>query len=156
MGIVIRHRVNRVLGAVEQSLDESHHNGHLIPTCLTVPLATKGFCMTKADSVTAATGYSIALPYGDAQFNAHDLVDYIRSFTPPRDYIIIGKQKDALVRHRKKTSLDYWLRRRSRRPDTMQAVDSVVYALVATKLFVLESDLLCPESHRHCKGLRLV
>jgi len=97
----------------------------------------------------------IDLPYGGAQFNEHDLVDYIRGFTPPRDYIIIGKQKDVLARHRKKTSLDYWLRRRSRHPDTLQAVDSVIDALIATKLFVVENDLFCPESHRFCKGLRL-
>jgi hypothetical protein len=111
--------------------------------------------MTKAHSLTAATGYAVVLPYGDVQLNAHDLVDYIRSFTPPRDYIIIGKQRDTLARHRKKTSLDYWLRQRSRHPNTMQAVDKVVHALIATKLF-REYDLLCPESHRYCKGLRLV
>jgi hypothetical protein len=96
----------------------------------------------------------IDLPYGDAQFNEHDLVDYIRSLKPPRNYIIIGKQKDALVNHRKKTSLDYWLRQRSRRPNTMQAVESVIDDLVATGLFERDEHLFCPESRRYCKALR--
>jgi len=97
----------------------------------------------------------IDLPYGGAQFNEHELVGYIRSFSPPRDYIIVGKPRDALATHRKKASLDYWLRQRSRHPDTMQAVDSVIDDLVATGLFVAEDRLLCPESGRYCKGLRL-
>jgi hypothetical protein len=96
----------------------------------------------------------IDLPYGDGQFDERDLVDYIRSFRPPRNYIIIDKQKDALANHRKKTSLDYWLRQRSRRPDTMQAVESVIEYLVATGLFERDDHLLCPESRRYCKGLR--
>ena len=96
----------------------------------------------------------IDLPHGGGpRFNEHDLVDYLRA---SRDYIIIGAQKDVLAKHHKPNSLDYWLRKRSRRPDTMQAVDSVIDALVATGLFTKEDSLLCPDSGRKCKGLRLV
>jgi len=37
----------------------------------------------------------------------------------------------------------------------MQAVDCVIDDLVATGLFVAQDRLLCPDSHRYCKGLRL-
>jgi hypothetical protein len=98
----------------------------------------------------------IGLPLGGgAVFNEHDLVDYIRAFRPPRDYIIIGADKVVLAKHRKPHSLDYWLRQRSRNQNTMQAVSSVINDLVATGLFVVEDDLTCPDSHRRCKGLRL-
>lgn len=98
----------------------------------------------------------IDLPYGGgARFDEQDLVDYIRSFTPTRDYIIIGKQTDVLAKHRKKYSLDYWLRQRCPNRDTMQAVGSVIDALVATGLFVADDHLLCPDSRGYCKGLRL-
>ncbi len=96
----------------------------------------------------------IALPHGGNQFNEHDLVDYIRSFKPQRDYIIIGKERTVLARHRKKMSLDYWLRQRSPYEDTMQAVDSIVDALVTTGLFVRDKRP-CPESRRDCNALRL-
>ena len=98
----------------------------------------------------------IDLPYGGgAQFNEYDLVDYIRASHPARDYVIIGAQKDRLVRHHKPHSLDYWLRKRSGRPNTMQAVGSIIDALVATGLFTKEDNLVCPDSGRKCKGLRL-
>jgi hypothetical protein len=98
----------------------------------------------------------IDLPHGGAQFNEHDLVDYIRASRPPRDYIIQGHVKTTLANHPKRHSLDYWLRdHHSRHPDTMQAVTSVIDALVATGLFVAEEELLCPDSGRHCKGIRL-
>src|ERR1019366_992142 len=93
---------------------------------------------------------------GGAQFNENDLLDHIRASHPPRDYIIIGAQKDVLAKHHKPNSLDYWLRKCSRRPDTMQAVDSVIDALVATGLFTKEDNLPCPDSGRKCKGLRIV
>jgi hypothetical protein len=96
----------------------------------------------------------ITLPHGGTQFNQHDLVDYIRSFKPQRDYIIIGKEQTVLARHRKKMSLDYWLRQQSRYQDTMQAVDSVIDALVTTGLFARDKRL-CPESRRDCNALRL-
>jgi len=98
----------------------------------------------------------IGLPFGGgAVFNEHDLVDYIRAFRPPRDYIIIGASKVVMAKHRKPHSLDYWLRQRSRNRNTMQAVTSVIDDLIAARLFVVEDDLPCPDSHRRCKGLRL-
>jgi hypothetical protein len=98
----------------------------------------------------------VDLPHGGGtQINEHDLVDFIRASCPPRNYIIGGASKLALAKHPKKHSLDYWLRQRSRYQDTMQAVPSVIAALVATGLFVAEDELLCPDTHRRCKGLRL-
>jgi hypothetical protein len=98
----------------------------------------------------------INLPYsGGSQFDEHDLVDYIRAFAPTRDYIIRGAQTVSLANHTKHFSLDYWLRKRCPRQDTMQAVDRVIDDLVNTGLFVRDDNLLCPESHERCKGLRL-
>lgn len=98
----------------------------------------------------------IDLPHGGgARFNEHDLVDFVLAFEPPRNYIIIGASHVTLARYQKKDTLDYWLRGRSRRRDTTQAVESVIDALVSTGLFVDEENLLCPESHRRCRGLRL-
>lgn len=99
----------------------------------------------------------IDLPHGGGvRFNEHDLVDYIRASRPPRDYIIQGQVKTTLSKHPKQHSLDYWLRKHySRHPNTMQAVTSVIDALVATGLFFAEEKLLCPDSRRYCKGVRL-
>lgn len=98
----------------------------------------------------------IDLPHGGgARVNEHDLVDFVLAFKPPRDYIILGASHVALAKYHKKHSLEYWLRQRSQYRDTTQAVESVIDALVATGLFVAEDKLLCPESHRKCKGLRL-
>lgn len=98
----------------------------------------------------------IDLPHGGgARINEHDLVDFVLAFKPPRNYIILGASHVALAEYHKKHTLDYWLRQGSRHPDTTQAVESVIDALVATGLFVDEEKLLCPESHRICRGLRL-
>jgi hypothetical protein len=97
--------------------------------------------------------FMIGLPYG-GHFDADKLVDYIRA--SGRDYIIQGQQKAALAIHTKPKSLDYWLRQFAPNPNTKQAEVSVVNALLATGLFVADSHLLCPDSHRKCKGLRLV
>lgn len=99
----------------------------------------------------------IYLPHGaGGRFRERDLVDYIRASRPSRDYIIQGQTNIARAKHPKPKSLDYWLRQFSRNPDTKQAVTSVIDALVATGLFVVVSKLRCPDSHRYCKGIRLV
>ncbi|BBL76346.1 hypothetical protein [Methylomagnum ishizawai] len=95
----------------------------------------------------------IDLPYG-GRFDEHGLVAHIRA--SGRDYIIQGQQKGALAEHPKPHSLDYWLRQFARNPDIKQAENSVMDALVATGLFVVEHHLTCPDSGRPCKGLRLV
>ena len=97
----------------------------------------------------------IDLPYGGGgQFDEHELVDHIRA--SGRDYIIQGQTAVARAKHPKQRSLDYWLRQFSRNPDTKQAVNSAIDALVATGLFVVINKLRCPDSHNHCKGIRLV
>ena len=98
----------------------------------------------------------IDLPHGGgARFNEHDLVDFVLSFKPLRKYIIIGASHVALAKYRKKNTLDYWLRGQTQYRDTTQAVETVIKELVATGLFVDEEQLLCPESHKKCRGLRL-
>jgi hypothetical protein len=98
----------------------------------------------------------IDLPHGGgARISEHELVDFVLAFRPPRNYIILGASHVALAKYHKKNTLDYWLRGRSRYRDTAQAVESVIDALVATGLFADEEKLLCPESHKKCRGLRL-
>lgn len=95
----------------------------------------------------------INLPYGGA-FDEHDLVDHIRA--SGRDYIIQGQQTVSHDEHTKPKSLDYWLRQFGNSPNTKQAENSVLDALVDTGLFEIISNLLCPDSSEPCKGLRLV
>ena len=98
----------------------------------------------------------IPLPHGGpgAAFDAADLVRHVQS--SGRDYIIQGQINCKLDDHRKPSSLDVWLRKNyAATPDTKQAVNQVVKALVETGLFKVERNLICPDSGRPCKGLRL-
>ena len=94
----------------------------------------------------------IYLSYGGA-FNEHDLVAHIRA--SGRDYIIQGQQAVSLDEHTKPQSLDYWLRQFGNNPNTKQADNNVLNALVATGLFEIIINLDCPDSGKRCKGLRL-
>jgi len=99
----------------------------------------------------------IELPYGEprAGFHVSQLITHIRS--TGRDYIIQGQQHCTSDEHTKPQSLDMWLRREcAGRPDTCQAVNQVVDALVATGRFEVVKGLACPNSGRRVKGLRLV
>jgi len=95
----------------------------------------------------------IRLSYG-GQFDEQTLIEYIRS--TGRDYIVQGQQACALADHTKPNSLDYWLRQLAPKPDTKQADNTVIRHLVHTGLFKVADDLLCPDSGRLCKGVRLV
>jgi len=98
----------------------------------------------------------IVLPHGGpaASFPVHALVAYIRN--TGRDYIIQGQQQCSLAAHTKRHSLDSWLRKNyARNPDTKQAVNRVIVDLVSTGLFTVQR-LICPDSGRICKGIRLV
>ncbi len=95
----------------------------------------------------------IALPYS-GQFDEYDLLDHITA--SGRDYIIQGQQAAARANYTKPHSFDYWLRRLGHNADTKQAENSVLAALVATGLFVIVDDLLCPGSGIRCKGIRVV
>jgi hypothetical protein len=95
----------------------------------------------------------IDLPYG-GEFDEHDLVNHIRG--TGRDYIIQGQQAVSRDEHTKLQSPDYWLRQFGKNPNTKQAENSVLDALVATGLFEIIKNLRCPESGNQCKGLRLV
>ena len=98
----------------------------------------------------------IELPHGGpgAGFRVSALAAHIRS--TGRDYIIQGQQHCALQGHTKPNSLDVWLRQNcTGQKDTKQAVNKVIEVLVATGYFEV-ARLLCPDSGRRCKGLRLV
>lgn len=95
----------------------------------------------------------IELPYG-GQFDEQALIAYIKA--SGRNYIIQGQQAASYANHTKPQSLDYWLRQFASNCDTKQAENSVLDALVATGLFRIENCLVCPDSGRQCKGLRLV
>ena len=98
----------------------------------------------------------INLPYGGqgAKFDSGLLIDHIKS--SGRDYIIQGQTHETLSNHKKPHSLDYWLRIRfTENRDTNQATNEVIDQLVDTGVFVIEGKLLCPDSGRNCKGIKL-
>src|SRR5436190_23392175 len=95
----------------------------------------------------------IALPQG-GEFDEAALVERIVAMG--RGYIIQGQQNVSLAEHTKPDSLDFWLRRNGAvNQDTKQAENEVLDALVATGLFEVVPEPLCPNSGTHCKGLRL-
>ena len=92
----------------------------------------------------------IDLTYGGT-FNEQHLLDYINQ--SGRNYIIQGQENCTLQNHPKPQSLDYWLRQFADKPDMKQADNEVVAALIATGLFTLSNNLICPTSDQRCKGL---
>ena len=95
----------------------------------------------------------VDLPYG-GEFDESALVAYIRA--SDHDYIIQGQQAVSLADHTKPHSLDFWLRQFASNPNTKQAENSVLDALVATGLFRISGGLVCPDTGRQCKGLCLI
>jgi len=99
----------------------------------------------------------IKLPHGGkgAGFYVSQLKTHIRS--TGRDYIIQGQQHCTREAHTKRHSLDVWLREGfANNKDIAQAVNQVIQALVATGQFEVDEHLLCPDSGRRVKGLRLL
>ncbi len=98
----------------------------------------------------------VKLPEGgpSAACDVKDLVRYFQSRA--MTYIVIGAQKDILAKHKKRYSLDYWLRVNcTERSDTMQATTEMVDLLVGTGLFCRDDEVLDPCTGRLVKGLRL-
>src|SRR5579871_2199752 len=78
----------------------------------------------------------VRLPFGGAgaSFDAIELVRYLKE--GGRSFIVQGAANCRLAAHKKRQSLDYWLRRNfTRKQDTKQAVNEVMDQLVATRLF---------------------
>jgi hypothetical protein len=93
------------------------------------------------------------LPYSNNSFNPDDLKEYIRR--TGRNFIIQGQVACRRADHPKPSSLDCWLRDNyAKNPDTKQAVNEVIAALVNTGEFT-EGDFICPDSGRRCKGVRI-
>lgn len=95
----------------------------------------------------------VELPYG-GQFDIQDLIAHIEM--SGRDFIIQGQQSVSRENHSKHLSLDYWLRQFADNPDTKQAENSVLDALVQTGAFESVERLICPDTGKYCKGVRLV
>jgi len=95
----------------------------------------------------------IETDYG-AVFEETDLINYIRQ--SGRNYIIQGQTACVKRDHPKPGSLDYWLRQFGKHPDTKQADNNLMAALVATGLFTESNNLICPDSSNPCKGLVIV
>ena len=95
----------------------------------------------------------IYFPYGHAEFDSDDLVMHV--LQSPRNYIIQGQAMCDRKDHRKPHSLDCWLRDNyASKPDTKQAVDKIIDALLATGDF-MEGKFKCPDSKRNCQGIKL-
>lgn len=97
----------------------------------------------------------IELPEGGpgASCNVIDLVEYIKG--SGRNSIVIGAQKDVLDRHKKRYSLDYWLRDNcTERKDTMQATHELVDRIVGTKL-LYRAKVIDPHTGKSVNGLLL-
>jgi len=96
----------------------------------------------------------INLPYGNNNFNTDDLKNYIIS--SGRNYIIQGQINCKRSEHTKPSSLDCWLRDNYvDHPDTRQAVNEVIYALINTREFE-EGNFPCPDSGRSCRGIKII
>jgi hypothetical protein len=98
-------------------------------------------------------GDMIETNYG-AVFEESNLVDYIKK--SGRNYIIQGQTACSMHDHPKPNSLDYWLRQFGKNPNTKQADNDLMTALVATGLFRESKHLICPDSGNPCKGLVIV
>jgi hypothetical protein len=96
----------------------------------------------------------ISLPYGNNTFNSDDLKDYIRM--TGRNYIIQGQVACRREVHPKPSSLACWLRDNyAQYPDTKQAVNEVIDALVNTGEFE-EGKFSCPDSGNMGKGIKII
>ena len=96
----------------------------------------------------------ICLPFGNNTFNSDDLINHI--IASGRNYIIQGQVNCRRINHQKPSSLDCWLRDNyAENPDTKQAVNEVISALVETGDFE-EGVFVCPDSGNNCKGIRIV
>jgi hypothetical protein len=97
---------------------------------------------------------AITLPYGDNEFNSEDLKKYIKG--TGRAFIIQGQTQCRREVHPKPSSLDCWLRDNyAKNPDTKQAVNEVIKALVQDTGEFVEGKFSCPDSGIRCKGIRI-
>lgn len=92
----------------------------------------------------------IQLPYG-GEFSVSQLIKHMKK--EGLEYIIQGQQAVALKDHKKKKSLDYWLRTFGMNKDQKQASHKIIMALVETGRFDFSRNLKCPETGRLCRGL---
>lgn len=119
-----------------------------------LPMQDCSFCKPRSQpEPKKANGSMIMLPYGNNSFNPDDLKEYIRR--TGTNFIIQGQVACRRADHPKPSSLDCWLRDNyAQNPDTKQAVNEVIAALVNTGEFT-EGDFICPDSGRKCKGVRI-
>ncbi len=97
----------------------------------------------------------ITLPYGgnNVFFEINDLKKYF--IKEKISFLIIGSSHVSLKNHKKKNSLDVWLRKNivgDTAKNTCQSVNSVVDQIIATKFFTV-NICICPITNRNCKAL---
>jgi carbamoylphosphate synthase small subunit len=97
----------------------------------------------------------ITLPHGGnkASFEIEDLVKYFQD--KKLHFMVIGSSRVSYSKHKKKQSLDVWLRKYGAKgiaKDTCQSVNSVIKQIVSTGFFMLEIRK-CPTTQRNCKAL---
>lgn len=88
------------------------------------------------------------------EFDEMELVNYIHE--SGQNYIIQGQQNVSQNDHTKANSLDFWLRPFGGNPDTTQADNLVLDALVDTGLFEIDMQLQCPITGERCKGIKII
>ena len=98
----------------------------------------------------------INLPHGGsgAGFSIKELVQHFN--TNNLNYIIIGNSHLSYTNHKKRHSLDMWLRNRKKvkSRNTCQAVNIVIEEIVSTGSFRIEKRQ-CPTTMRFCRALVL-
>jgi hypothetical protein len=97
----------------------------------------------------------ITLPHGgkNAYFEIEELIKYFKY--KQLTFIIIGSSHLTFKEHKKKHSLDVWLRKYGAKgiaKDTCQSVNSVIKQIMASGFFELEIRK-CPTTQRNCKTL---
>lgn len=98
----------------------------------------------------------ITLPHDNNRtFHISTLIQHL--INQRRDVIIQGQQSVTFDNLTKQSSLDYWIRASvARKKNTKQAVNDVVNQICATGIFEAVDKLICPDTGRLCKCIRLI
>lgn len=106
--------------------------------------------MRKSSKPKRGTGPTVPLTYG-----RDVLVESICTLLL-RGSIVIGQQQDSVGKHAKRGSLDYWLRRFGKPPNTKQADNKFIKDLLRKhKGLFKRTKIINPNTGRSCKGIEL-
>jgi hypothetical protein len=106
--------------------------------------------MRKSPKPKRRTGSTVPLTYG-----RDVLVESIRKHLL-KGSIVIGQQKVSVEKHSKPGSLDYWLRKLGKPPNTKQADTKFIKDLLRmNKGLIKRTKIINPNTGRSCKGIEL-